>query len=121
MKNIYNHLFWTGSIVLTFAASFLILVGINVYPYISIKSTKKNEVFTNSPVSNSGENIFVLQQNSKDLPKETIILKETPKPIQQITKPLTVHDTVHDAVHEPVHDTTKNKVVTKDTTSSKTL
>lgn len=117
MKNIYNHLFWTGSIVLTFAASFLILVGINVYPYISIKSKKNNEVFTNLPVSNSGENIFVLQQNSKDLPKETIIIKETPKPIQQITKPLTVHDTVH----EPVHDTTKNKVVTKDTTSSKTL
>jgi hypothetical protein len=121
MKNIYNHLFWTGSIALTFAASFLILVGINVYPYIFIKSTKKTEAVITSPVINSGENIFILQQNSKDLPQETIITKESPKPIQQVNKPITVHDTVHDAVHEPVHDTTKNKVVTKDTTSSKTL
>jgi hypothetical protein len=117
MKNIYNHLFWTGSIVLTFVVSLLILVGINLYPYISITPTKKTETVTNSPDINNGENIFVLQQNSKDLPKETIITKETPKPVQQVTKPLTVHDTVH----ETVHDTTKNKVVNRDTTYSKTL
>ncbi len=121
MKNIYNHLFWTGSIVVTFAASFLILIGINVYPYISIKSTKKPEMVTNPPVVNGGENIFVLQQNFKSSTQKTITTKETPKPIQQLSKPLTVHDSVHDPVYEPVHDTTKNKVVTKDTTSSKTL
>ncbi len=117
MKNIYNQLFWTGSIVLTIVASFLILIGINVYPYIFIKSTKKTETVTTSPVDNNGESIFVLQQKSKDLPQKTIITKESPKPIQQATKSITVHDTVHHAVH----DTTKHKQVTKDTTSSKTL
>jgi len=119
MKNIYNHLFWTGTILVTFIVSFLILIGINIYPYVSDKLTRKNEMVIYSPVNDGGEEIFQFPQTKKDDPKETVIVKENPKPIQQVTKSVTVHDTAHDTAHDTVHDTVKIKSEEKDTISLK--
>ena len=107
MKNIYNHLFWTGIIAVSLVTSFLILIGVNIYPYISDKLTKKNEITTHSEIKRNNDNIPVIPQTPEVVPKEIVIVKN-PKPIQQVTKPVTVHDTV------------KIESVVKDTTSSKT-
>lgn len=112
MKNIYDHLFWTGIILVSFFVCILILIGVNIYPFVSDKLTKKTEVVVPLRIGDDSEKIFKLPQTPTEAPKETVIVKENPKPIQQVTKPVTVHDTVHDTV--------KIESVVKDTTSSKT-
>ena len=125
MKNIYNNLFWSGVILLALVSSVLVLIGINLYPHFRINQQKKRDYVTDNVVIEGSENVFVFKQIKEvELPKEIILVKETPKsvrtPSEIVTVHDTVHETVHDTVHETVHDTTqKQDPSIKDTTSLK--
>jgi hypothetical protein len=85
---------------------------------------KINEAMSNFEKQTKKAEENVKQIKEVELPKEIILVKETPKPVRTPSEIVTVHDTAHDTVHETVHetvhDTTQKKNPSiKDTISSK--